>query len=177
MTNEQNQSGAMKLFIGLKALLAIGIGVAFLINPMGMVTTFSYILGAVLIVMGILNIYNGLSLKKEILYWRMLAQDGLLQLAVGIILIAWPNLTPGIIMIILGVWIILAGVIQMVIANKFDNEKGRRNFQGIIAIILGALIVFNPGQGVKIVTMIFGVLSLLYGLFMIYLLLQVAKTD
>ena len=174
--NDQNTKGTtLYVLIGLKALLAIGIGLAFLINPMGMVSTFSYLLGIALLIFGVANIYNGLKVKNETTYWMLLTEDGVLQVIVGIVLLAWPQLTPSLIMIILGIWIILGGVIQFVIANKYKDGLTQRNFRGILAIVFGSIIVFNPDAGVKIFSMIIGALSLLYGLYMVVLLMRVGK--
>ncbi len=178
MENSNNQNdGSTTLFflLGLKALIAIGIGLAFLINPLGMVSTFSYLLGIALLIFGVTNIYNGLKVKNETTYWMLLTEDGVLQVIVGIVLLAWPQLTPNLIMIILGIWIILGGIIQFVIANKYKDGLTQRNFRGILAMILGGIIVFNPDAGVKIFSMIIGAMSLLYGLYMIILLMRIGK--
>ena len=174
-TNNNNTGTTLFILIGLKALLAIGIGLAFLINPIGMVSTFSYLLGIALLIFGATNIYNGLKVKKETSYWMLLTEDGVLQVIVGIVLLTWPQLTPNMIMIILGVWIILGGIIQFVIANKYKDGLTQRNFRGILAIILGGIIVFNPDAGVKIFSMIIGALSLIYGLYMVVLLMRIGK--
>jgi len=175
-SDSQNKSGTgLFILIGIKALLAIGIGLAFLVNPMGMVSTFSYLLGIALLIFGVTNIYNGLKVKNETSYWMLLTQDGVLQVIVGIVLLAWPQLTPSLIMIIMGIWIILGGIIQFVIANKYKDGLTQRNFRGILAIILGGIIVFNPDAGVKIFSMIIGALSLLYGLYMVVLLMRLGK--
>lgn len=173
--NQKNGGTTIFILIGLKALLAIGIGIAFLINPLGMVSTFSYLLGIALLIFGVVNIYNGFKVKNDTSYWMLLTQDGVLQVIVGIVLLAWPQLTPSLIMIILGIWIILGGIIQFVIANKYKDGLTQRNFRGILAIILGGIIVFNPDAGVKIFSMIIGAMSLLYGLYMIVLLMRVGK--
>jgi uncharacterized membrane protein HdeD (DUF308 family) len=173
--NQNNGSPTLYFLIGLKALLAIGIGLAFLINPMGMVSTFSYLLGIALLIFGGINIYNGLKVKEETSYWKLLTEDGVLQVIVGIVLLAWPQLTPNLIMIILGIWIILGGIIQFVNANKYKDGLAQRNFRGILAIILGGIIVFNPDAGVKIFSMIIGALSLFYGLYMVVLFIRLGK--
>ena len=85
-SNDQKNGGTtLFILIGLKALIAIGIGLAFLINPMGMVSTFSYLLGIALLIFGVVNIYNGLKVKNETSYWLLLTEDGVLQVIVGII--------------------------------------------------------------------------------------------
>ena len=173
--NQKNSGTTLFILIGLKALIAIGIGLAFLINPMGMVSTFSYLLGIALLIFGVANIYNGLKVKNETSYWMLLTEDGVLQVIVGIIFVAWPELPTNLIMIILGIWIILGGIIQFVIANKFKYGLAQRNFRGILAIILGGIIVFNPDVSVKIFSMIIGAFSLIYGLYMVVLLMRIGK--
>jgi len=173
--NKSNKGSVLFLLIGLKALLTIGIGLAFLINPMGMITTFSYLLGLALLVFGALGIYDGIKKKDESSFWQLLIEDGVLQVIVGIILLAWPGLTPNIIMIIMGIWMIFGGIIQFIIANRYKDSLGQRNFRGVITVILGLVIVFNPSIGVRIFTMIIGALSLIYGIYMVLLLLRFGK--
>jgi uncharacterized membrane protein HdeD (DUF308 family) len=174
--NNKKQNSLFFVLTSIKALLSIAIGLAFLINPMGMVTTFSYLLGIALLIFGATSIYNGIKLKPEASFWALLIEDGILQLIVGIILLAWPGLTPNLIMIILGIWIIFGGIIQMIIANKYKDGTSHRNFRGILTIILGGILIFNPDKGVRLFSMIFGTMSLLYGIYMIYLLLNFGKT-
>lgn len=178
METESNikQSSLFFPLIGIKALVAIAIGLAFLINPMGMVTTFSYLLGIALLIFGATSIYNGIKLKEEASFWALLIEDGILQVVVGIILLAWPDLTPNVIMIIMGIWIILGGMIQIIIANKYKDGPGSRNFRGILAVILGGIIIFNPGAGVRIFSMIIGAMSLMYGIYMVFLLMRFGKS-
>lgn len=175
-SNDQKNGGTtLFILIGIKALIAIGIGLAFLINPMGMVSTFSYLLGIALLIFGVVNIYNGLKVKNETSYWLLLTEDGVLQVIVGFVLVFWPELPTNLIMITLGIWIILGGIIQFVIANKYKDGLTQRNFRGILAIILGGIIVFNPDTSVKIFSMIIGAMSLLYGLYMVFLLMRLGK--
>ena len=94
----------------------------------------------------------------------------------GLILVFWPNLGPNLVMIILGVWIILGGLIQLFIANKYKDQVGGRNIRGIITIVLGAIIVFNPSSSVQLVSMIIGALGLLYGIYLLFLIFNFGKS-
>jgi uncharacterized membrane protein HdeD (DUF308 family) len=174
--SSSKQTSSLFILIGIKALLAIGIGLGFLINPMGMVSTFSYLLGIALLIYGVITIYNGFKIKEIESFWALIIEDGVLQVIVGIVLLAWPELTPGIIMVIIGLWIIAGGVIQMVIANKYKDGTGQRNLRGLVGIVLGGILVFNPGTSVEIFSMIIGALSLLYGIYMVFLLMRFGKT-
>jgi uncharacterized membrane protein HdeD (DUF308 family) len=177
----ENQNKAVKgdifIFLVVKSLLAIGLGLSFLLNPNGMITTFSYLVGAVLIVYGIIEAINGIKVKKEFRFGLLIIEDGVLNIIIGAILIFWPNLGPNMVMIILGLWIVLGGVIQLVIANKYKNNRSGRNLRGILTLILGGLILFNPSDSVELFSMIVGFLSLVYGLFLLVRILRFGKNN
>lgn len=163
--------------LGLKALFSIGFGLAFIINPDGMINTLSFVLGAALILFGLVNVYNGLKVKKLHPYWVLLIEDGALQLIFGLILVFWPQLTPMIIMIMIGIWMILGGVIQLIIANKYGANSAERNIRGLLAVCVGAVILFNPDSGLRFFTLLLGSLSLLYGIYMVLLVVRWRKAN
>lgn len=169
------KKGDLFIFLVIKALLAIGLGMAFLLNPEGMLSTFSYIVGIVLIVYGVIEIFNGIKAKKEFSFGNLIIEDGLMNIIIGLVLIFWPNLGPSMVMIILGLWIILGGIIQLIIANKHKDKVGGRNFRGVITLILGTVILFNPSDSVQIFSMVVGGLSLLYGLFLVVRIVRFGK--
>lgn len=163
------------IFLVLKSLLAVGLGLAFLLNPQGMITSFSYLVGIILIIYGVVETINGIRTRKEFKFGTLIIEDGLLNIIIGLVLIFWPNLGPNMVMIILGFWILLGGVIQMVIANKYKNRVGGRNLRGLLTIILGAIIIFNPNDSVTLFSMIVGWLSLVYGLFLLVQIIRFGK--
>lgn len=171
----QPKKGKFLISLIIQALLAIGIGLAFLLNPDGMVTTSSYIIGIVLIIYGAMESISGFKAKKDYNFGQLVINDGIISIIIGLILIFWPNLGPNMVMIILGAWIIIGGLIQLVIANKFKDNSGSRNVRGVLAIILGVLIIFNPSDSVQLVSMTIGGLSLIYGLFLLFQIIRFGK--
>ena len=177
MENKQEQPKKKDYFVFLllKALLAIGFGMAFLINPEGMINTFSYLIGAALIVYGVILISNAYKGRNEMAFKNLVMQDGAINIIVGAILIFWPNLGPNLVVIILGTWILLGGLIQLIIANKYKDSIASRNGRGLITVILGAIVIFNPSDSVHLFSMILGSLSLLYGIYLLYLIMKIGK--
>ena len=163
------------IFLILKTLLAVGLGIAFLINPEGMVTSFSYLIGIGLIAYGVIETINGLKSRKEVTFGNLIVEDGIMNIIVGLVLLFWPNLGPNLVMIILGVWIILGGLIQLFIANKYKDQVTGRNFRGIITVVLGGIIIFNPSTTVNLFSMIIGAISLLYGIYLLFLIFNFGK--
>ena len=172
---EKKQKHDILAFLIIKALIAIGLGMAFLLNPQGMVETFSYVIGAALLLYGGMEVYKGFRMKKHVDFGNLIIDDGVLNLIVGLVLLFWPNLAPNLIMIILALWIMIGGLIQLYIANKYKNQSGGRNVRGVITLIIGLLILFNPSSSVQLVSMMIGALSLLYGIYMLILIFNFGK--
>jgi len=175
MEEAQAKKRNILVFLILKVLLAISLGMAFLINPERMVTSFSYLIGIALLIYGIIETINGLKSRKEVTFGNLIVEDGLMNIIVGLVLIFWPNLGPNLVMIILGVWILLGGLIQLFIANKFKDQVSGRNFRGVITIVLGGFIIFNPSTTVNLFSMIIGTISLLYGIYLLFLIFNFGK--
>ena len=176
MNNQAStKKGQVFIFLVLKSLLAVGLGLAFLLNPQGMISTFSYLVGFVLIIYGIIESVNGFKLKKEFSYANLVIEDGILNIIIGLVLIFWPNLGPNIVMIILGLWILLGGIIQLIIANKYKDKIAGRNLRGILTVVLGGIIIFNPSDSVNLFSMVVGFMSLLYGLFLLVQIIRFGK--
>lgn len=176
MNNQAStKKGQVFIFLVLKSLLAVGLGLAFLLNPQGMISTFSYLVGFVLIIYGIIESVNGFKLKKEFSYANLVIEDGILNIIIGLVLIFWPNLGPNIVMIILGFWILLGGIIQLIIANKYKDKIAGRNLRGILTVVLGGIIIFNPSDSVNLFSMVVGFMSLLYGLFLLVQIIRFGK--
>lgn len=169
-----NKEGLISLLI--KSLLAIGLGLAFLLNPNGMITTFSYLIGIVLIVYGLIQLINGIKIRKAIHFGNMIIEDGLMNVIVGLILVFWPNLGPNMVMILIGVWFLLGGIIQLVIANKFKDKVLGRNIRGILTMVLGAVIIFNPNDSVRLLSMFIGWVCLIVGLYLLVIIFKLGKT-
>jgi len=177
MENTQDQSKKKEffLFILLKALLAIGFGMAFLLNPEGMISTFSYIIGTILIIYGIIEVFNGYKVRNELAFKNLIIEDGAMNIIIGAILIFWPDLGPNLVVIILGAWILLGGIIQLIIANKYKDNAMTRNGRGLLTVILGAVVILNPKESVHLFSMVLGTLSLLYGIYLLYLISKFGK--
>ena len=175
-TETTHAKGNNFIVLLIKALLAIGLGLAFLMNPQGMISTFSYLVGVVFIIYGIMELIRGVQLRKSVNFGNLVIEDGIMNLIVGLILVFWPNLGPNLVMIVIGFWFVLGGLIQLIIANKFKDSAGGRNVRGLITIILGGIIIFNPSDTVNLLSMLIGGVSLLYGLYLVLIIFRIGKS-
>lgn len=105
----------------------------------------------------------------------------LCELVVGILLLIEPvKFTSGIIMV-LGIIITVAGVINVI--NHFKTEPAEGIIRqeltiGLVEILAGAFCIFNPGWFITtftVLTMIYGVATLILGVFKISISIDLAR--
>ncbi|HDO27626.1 MAG TPA: hypothetical protein ENH02_05865 [Bacteroidetes bacterium] len=96
----------------------------------------------------------------------------ILTIAAGGILTFYTTQAVKIFVIIVGIWAILIGAIQFYIMTKLDTEDKSRNtflISGIITIVFGVILFFNPFQAAKFLLLLTGVLSFIIGILLIAL--------
>jgi uncharacterized membrane protein HdeD (DUF308 family) len=89
-----------------------------------------------------------------------------LDVAAGIVALAWPGITAWALTIWIGAWAIVTGVIQ--IAMMFQSgDSGSDRFlyalSGILSVLLGIVLFARPNIGAVALTEVFGLFSLAYG--------------
>jgi uncharacterized membrane protein HdeD (DUF308 family) len=98
---------------------------------------------------------------------------GLLGVGAGIITFLWPTITALILLVIIAVWAIIAGVLQIAAAIRLRKEISNEWFlalSGAVAVVLGILLIVQPATGavglvIAIATfaIVWGVALILFG--------------
>jgi uncharacterized membrane protein HdeD (DUF308 family) len=90
---------------------------------------------------------------------------GLLAIALGIILLAWPGITLGTFIWVFGIVVIAYGVVHA-LGALFGYTKNRWGgvLGGLVAIVIGAIVVAWPGLAATTVIWIVALLAILMGL-------------
>ena len=160
----------------LKGVLAVIFGIV------AIFFTQSAILGLVLY-FGLLAIFGGLFLiigafahKKANPNWGWWLFEGLLDIIFGVMVLAFPAISVQILILFIGLWALFIGVAQIVSSFSVVKEGSGRWFvliNGLLSVIFGFLIVFNPFAGAIAITMIIGIFAVVYGIFAIMTSLQI----
>jgi uncharacterized membrane protein HdeD (DUF308 family) len=164
----------VKLILG---LLGVIFGVIFLLLPEVPWLTLSILVGAFLMLMGFVFLFGGLIGEGAKGKERWLAVIvGIAGVLAGMIAVVFPGLTSLIIVIILGVWLILLGVTEMIgdeqAQTAAGETKGRRSLRiinGILDVAIGFIFIMVPVAGGVVVAWIAGVLLIVLGMIYIYL--------
>ena len=99
-----------------------------------------------------------------------LALIGALGIAVGILTLAWPQITGLVLLFFIAGWAIASGVLQIIGAIKLRKEIEGEWFliaSGVLSIIFGCLIALFPGAGALGLAFAIGVFAVVYGILLV----------
>jgi uncharacterized membrane protein HdeD (DUF308 family) len=91
---------------------------------------------------------------------------GLIDLAAGLVALAWPGLTALVLVLIVATWAIIGGVAEVTFAFRRGEASGTRALLilgGMVSLAFGAVLFAHPGVGAITLAMLFGLFNLVYG--------------
>ena len=141
------------------------LGVLLIFESEATIVSISYIIGGVLVAMGILGsmkyFYSETKNFMDMVY-------GIITVILGIIVITNPQAIASIIPFIMGILIIISSVTKLQYAhtlNKHQNTLWKSTLiLSIITLIFGLVLVFNPFRGAVFFTRLVGGILLVYGI-------------
>jgi uncharacterized membrane protein HdeD (DUF308 family) len=148
----------------LKGVLAIIIGVICLMNPSEALTAIAVFLGILAILAGLAIEINALSRKGS--NWQFWIVEGIFNLVIGILLVSYPKAAINVLVILISLWIIAMGIIQVFTFRNMKKAGYTSQvliFTAILSLLIGILLLFNPFEGAKIVAIILGIYAVVYG--------------
>lgn len=143
----------------------IVVGLLLFLDPSGFVEIVSYIIGVLFLVYGITNIVK-YSMAKELTISKFLLVVGVILSVCGLFLIFNPTFIGKIVPTIIGVCLIINSL-EKLLYLRYTTEKNSEAYvislvSGIVALVAGIFLLFNPLSGTLIVTQIVGVIIIVY---------------
>ncbi len=172
--NQMNKSSLV-----ITIIVTLVIGILFVVFPKSIISLLSYIVGTVLIVLGLVNI---------LMYFKSPAEEGMsFGFAIGLILIIFGSylmIKTGFILSILsvffGFFIMINGVFSLQVA--IDSLRAKTNkwkaiiVMAIINTLLGIVILYNPFAGTEALVMYIGIFMIVVSLLNVVTMFIVKKS-
>jgi uncharacterized membrane protein HdeD (DUF308 family) len=163
----------------LRGVFAIAFGVAAILWPGITVLALVLAFGAYSLLDGILGLAMAVGGKETEGSNRLvMGLMALFSIAAGIIAFLWPEITAVALLWVIAAWAIATGVLEIVLAVRFRKEITNEwlwILSGVLSVVLGLVLVFQPAVGaVGLVTTI-GVFSIAWGVILIALALKVRR--
>jgi uncharacterized membrane protein HdeD (DUF308 family) len=133
--------GALAVLFGLLAIAWPGITVLALV----------LLWGAYTLIDGISAVAIGLTDRSAPTDHRVIyGLLGLLGIAAGVVTFVWPRITAMILLVVIAVWALIAGVLQIVAAVRMRKVISNEWFLGLtgaVCVVLGLLLIVQPAEG------------------------------
>ena len=104
---------------------------------------------------------------------------GLVDLAAGAVALAWPGPTALVLVLIVGVWAIIAGLTEFVAAFASGEPARTRAtliLGGLVTIAFGVVLCARPGLGAVTLALLFGLFNLIAGIWMLVQGIELRRT-
>ena len=104
---------------------------------------------------------------------------GLVDLAAGVIALVWPGPTALVLVLIIGIWAVAGGLVEIFAAFQAGETAGTRALfilGGLVSIAFGVVLFARPNIGAVTLALLFGLFSVIYGISQIVLGVQLRQT-
>jgi uncharacterized membrane protein HdeD (DUF308 family) len=104
---------------------------------------------------------------------------GVVSILFGILVLVWPGISLAILVIMVGIWAIVIGILQ--IASSVGHRAVPNSgwvwaiIGGALSILFGILVLIWPGTGVVSIIWIIGIWAIVWGITLIVLGVQLRK--
>ena len=103
----------------------------------------------------------------------------LVDLAAGVIALAWPGPTALVLVLIVGIWAVIVGVAEIAAAFAASEPAGTRALfilAGLISVAFGVVLCARPHVGAITLALLFGLFNLIIGIWMIVQGIELRRT-
>jgi uncharacterized membrane protein HdeD (DUF308 family) len=154
--------GVVGVAIGGLAILWPGITIAILVG----------IFGVYAILDGITNLMLGLRRKEPHTGFWAQAVQGIFGIGAGVVALLWPGATALVLVLFVGAWAIVTGVLEIVAAvrlRRYISGEWLLALSGCMSVLFGILVFAFPGAGAVSIAWILGIYTVAAGMVLIML--------
>ena len=166
------------IFAIIRGVLGIIFGLIALFAPIATAVVLAIVIGVWAIVDGVFDIVEAIRHRgSSSMALRIVL--GAVSILFGILVLVWPGMSLGILVIFVGIWAIIIGVLQIVASVRHRAVPNSGWVWGIIggalAILFGILVLIRPGAGLVSIIWIIGIWAIVWGITLIVLGVQLRK--
>ena len=160
----------------LRGLLAIGVGILAWTRPEIFWASLVLVFGVYTVVDGVFTIIAAITgePRDRVLHFV----EGVLGIVVGVIVFIYPDQAGRAIVLIIGLWAVATGVVEIVSAVQLRREIADEwllGLGGLLSIVLGVILIVRPEFGRVTTTYVLGTYGLVFGVVLVMLGLRLRR--
>jgi uncharacterized membrane protein HdeD (DUF308 family) len=156
----------------LRGLAAVAFGVLAFGWPGLTILTLIVLFAVYALVDGLFALFSVFSSRDHGVPAWWLVLIGLLGIATAAITYFWPGITAMMLVMIIGAWALVHGIFEIVAALQLRKELEDwwiLALGGVISVLFGGLLLFNPGAGALAMIWLIGIYAIVFGALLIIL--------
>lgn len=150
----------------ISGLVTLLYGILALLLSAEMMKTVMTVTGVILVVAGAVCAGVSLLRKKNMMPWMMLLFEGIVMILVGLAAIIWSYETVKLLIILIGVWVAIIGLMQLISLIGIKGMANKWFFVvcGVLALAFGILMILNPFESAAFFVKLTGAIALVVGI-------------
>ncbi len=168
------RSGGVVVLVGVLSIVA---GILAIVYPDLTLLALALIAGINLLLLGILGLVDAVTSDDDAGGTRVLSGVlGLLGVIAGLVVMRRPGESLLAIILILGVWFVVSGLVDAIRAIAVPGDRAFRMLVAIFDIVLGGLILALPDLSLKTMAILAGIAFIVRGIFAVLIGLKLRKS-
>jgi uncharacterized membrane protein HdeD (DUF308 family) len=155
--------------LALRGLVAVLFGFLTFLLPGLTLATLVLLFGAYALVDGIFNVIAFFKVASH--HWALLI-EGVIGIIAGVLTFAWPAITALVLLYLIAFWAIFTGIFEIIAAirlRKAISNEWLLLLMGVLSLLFGLFILFAPGTGALAIVLWIGAYALVFGVFLMAL--------
>jgi uncharacterized membrane protein HdeD (DUF308 family) len=159
-------SGTSRTWLTVRGILAIVFGVVTLVWP-------SLTILALAILFGLYALVNGIDLLVDTFRGQRTggqraayAIAGIFGVLAGLITLFWPHITVLALVVLVGTWAMVTGVLDIVAATRIPGSW-LLVVVGLLSVAAGLLVLFRPAAGAYAIALVIGIYAIIAGVLLL----------
>ncbi|GAA4535895.1 HdeD family acid-resistance protein [Amycolatopsis samaneae] len=169
-------SGTAVALLVIRGVFAILFGVVALVWPGVTVLALAFVFGIYAIVDGIALLAEPKGAERR---WGTIFA-GVLGILAGILTLVWPAITALTLALLVGIWAVVTGIMEISTAirlRKWIRGEVFLGLAGVLSVVLGVLIFVRPDAGALVIAVMAGIYALIFGIIMLILAFQLYRSS
>ncbi|MBU2652058.1 MAG: DUF308 domain-containing protein [Bacteroidetes bacterium] len=155
----------------LNGVIALIFGIFAIILPNSTIMTIAKYFGLIVLIAGVILLIGGIMNQRKGKPSTLLFTEAVISIVIGLIIMIFTKQTLMLFVILIGIWAIILGILQLTLFFSIKDELTGKTgllINGLITLVFGILIFFNPFTAVKAFTVIVGIVALFFGAVLIF---------
>ena len=159
------------------AAVTFVLGLIIVVWPHATLSVIAILVGIQLLVLGIIGLIAGFTSESSAGARTVDIVLGLLGILVGLYFIRHLTVTVTLLAILLGVFWVMRGIVDLIVAAVAGPVPGRwiKAVIGVISLAAGLIVLFKPNESLKFLLVVLGIYLMLYGLVLAFWAFQTRR--